>query len=190
MENLSSDIEDGENPVIRPYECNFCRRGFSNAQALGGHMNIHRRDKAKLKQQRHFQNPPSSHYDNYTLQHHPKFQLYPTTPPTQPSPKWPPLFYLGEENDDDDDDHAAVDYCSGHGGDNVRQLSLFGEKPSRSRGLYHHQHELEQVHWNNERISLSGSSSGFELDLELRLGPSSLIRSQRHKRRVSIKNFF
>ena len=34
----------------RSYECTFCKRGFSNAQALGGHMNIHRKDKAKLKQ--------------------------------------------------------------------------------------------------------------------------------------------
>lgn len=36
---------------VRSYECNFCKRGFSNAQALGGHMNIHRKDKARLKQQ-------------------------------------------------------------------------------------------------------------------------------------------
>ena len=34
----------------RPYTCNFCQKGFSNAQALGGHMNIHRRDRAKLRQ--------------------------------------------------------------------------------------------------------------------------------------------
>ncbi|KAK9059011.1 hypothetical protein SSX86_021630 [Deinandra increscens subsp. villosa] len=34
----------------RSYECNFCKRGFTNAQALGGHMNIHRKDKAKAKQ--------------------------------------------------------------------------------------------------------------------------------------------
>ncbi|KAI0531499.1 hypothetical protein KFK09_001055 [Dendrobium nobile] len=31
---------------IRSYECNFCKRGFLNAQALGGHMNIHRRNRA------------------------------------------------------------------------------------------------------------------------------------------------
>ncbi|CAL9154972.1 unnamed protein product [Musa hybrid cultivar] len=32
----------------RPYyECTFCKRGFSNAQALGGHMNIHRKDRAR-----------------------------------------------------------------------------------------------------------------------------------------------
>lgn len=36
--------------VGRSYECNFCKRGFTNAQALGGHMNIHRKDKAKAKQ--------------------------------------------------------------------------------------------------------------------------------------------
>ncbi|XP_074559187.1 uncharacterized protein LOC141815150 [Curcuma longa] len=32
----------------RPYfECTFCKRGFSNAQALGGHMNIHRKDRGR-----------------------------------------------------------------------------------------------------------------------------------------------
>ncbi|XP_071740850.1 uncharacterized protein [Rutidosis leptorrhynchoides] len=36
--------------VSRSYECNFCKRGFTNAQALGGHMNIHRKHKAKLKE--------------------------------------------------------------------------------------------------------------------------------------------
>ncbi|KAL2934298.1 putative transcriptional regulator RABBIT EARS [Bienertia sinuspersici] len=33
----------------RSYSCNFCRREFRSAQALGGHMNVHRRDRAKLK---------------------------------------------------------------------------------------------------------------------------------------------
>ncbi|XP_038706446.1 zinc finger protein KNUCKLES-like [Tripterygium wilfordii] len=36
--------------MVRSYECSFCKRGFSNAQALGGHMNIHRKDRAKIKQ--------------------------------------------------------------------------------------------------------------------------------------------
>ncbi|XP_023770513.2 transcriptional regulator SUPERMAN [Lactuca sativa] len=35
----------------RSYECTYCKRGFTNAQALGGHMNIHRKDKAKAKHQ-------------------------------------------------------------------------------------------------------------------------------------------
>ncbi|RDX60882.1 Zinc finger protein 10, partial [Mucuna pruriens] len=45
----SSDDQGGLGQV-KSYSCSFCRRGFSNAQALGGHMNIHRRDRAKLKQ--------------------------------------------------------------------------------------------------------------------------------------------
>ncbi|KAK4361558.1 hypothetical protein RND71_020510 [Anisodus tanguticus] len=41
---------NNENTGIgRSYECNFCKRGFTNAQALGGHMNIHRKDKLKAK---------------------------------------------------------------------------------------------------------------------------------------------
>ncbi|KAI3793318.1 hypothetical protein L1987_35935 [Smallanthus sonchifolius] len=34
----------------RSYSCSFCRREFRSAQALGGHMNVHRKQKAKLNQ--------------------------------------------------------------------------------------------------------------------------------------------
>ncbi|XVF76667.1 hypothetical protein PTKIN_Ptkin13bG0285200 [Pterospermum kingtungense] len=34
----------------KSYTCSFCRKGFANAQALGGHMNIHRKDRAKLRE--------------------------------------------------------------------------------------------------------------------------------------------
>ncbi|KAK6138736.1 hypothetical protein DH2020_027521 [Rehmannia glutinosa] len=65
MENVkhsNSDVSSPENDqkpekssedstgIGRSYECTFCKRGFTNAQALGGHMNIHRKDKAKAKQ--------------------------------------------------------------------------------------------------------------------------------------------
>ncbi|KAL6619485.1 hypothetical protein ACP70R_034624 [Stipagrostis hirtigluma subsp. patula] len=33
----------------RSYSCSFCGREFRSAQALGGHMNVHRRDRARLK---------------------------------------------------------------------------------------------------------------------------------------------
>ncbi|XP_059639169.1 transcriptional regulator SUPERMAN-like [Cornus florida] len=39
----------------RSYTCTFCRREFRSAQALGGHMNVHRRDRARLPQ-----TPPGS----------------------------------------------------------------------------------------------------------------------------------
>lgn len=34
----------------KSYTCSFCKKGFSTAQALGGHMNIHRKDRAKLRE--------------------------------------------------------------------------------------------------------------------------------------------
>ncbi|KAI3756747.1 hypothetical protein L1987_56570 [Smallanthus sonchifolius] len=34
----------------KSYTCSFCKREFRSAQALGGHMNVHRREKAKLRQ--------------------------------------------------------------------------------------------------------------------------------------------
>ncbi|CAN6382188.1 unnamed protein product [Urochloa humidicola] len=34
----------------RSYSCTFCRREFRSAQALGGHMNVHRRDRALFRQ--------------------------------------------------------------------------------------------------------------------------------------------
>ncbi|KAJ0984024.1 hypothetical protein J5N97_002380 [Dioscorea zingiberensis] len=53
MDGDHSSPEPPERAVsggARSYDCIFCKRGFSNAQALGGHMNIHRKDKARLKQ--------------------------------------------------------------------------------------------------------------------------------------------
>ncbi|CAA7033614.1 unnamed protein product [Microthlaspi erraticum] len=47
--NTYQSVDDSLNQS-RSYVCSFCVRGFSNAQALGGHMNIHRRDRAKLRQ--------------------------------------------------------------------------------------------------------------------------------------------
>ncbi|KAL1350005.1 hypothetical protein HN51_026477 [Arachis hypogaea] len=41
----------------RSYSCSFCRKEFKSAQALGGHMNVHRRDRARL---RHQSPPPLS----------------------------------------------------------------------------------------------------------------------------------
>ncbi|CAL0334849.1 unnamed protein product [Lupinus luteus] len=49
----------------RSYSCNFCKRDFRSAQALGGHMNIHRRDRARLKQ-----NHSPHHNNESTLQFH------------------------------------------------------------------------------------------------------------------------
>ncbi|THG13567.1 zinc finger protein 11-like [Camellia sinensis] len=41
QDNINNDVG-----IRRSYECVFCKRGFTTAQALGGHMNIHRKDRA------------------------------------------------------------------------------------------------------------------------------------------------
>ncbi|KAH6766762.1 hypothetical protein C2S52_017745 [Perilla frutescens var. hirtella] len=33
----------------RNYKCSFCKKEFKSAQALGGHMNVHRRDRARMR---------------------------------------------------------------------------------------------------------------------------------------------
>nr|GLL33184.1 transcriptional regulator TAC1-like [Ipomoea trifida] len=48
-------------PVLvlgRSYDCVFCKRGFNTAQALGGHMNIHRKNKDR---------PAARHGENQTF---------------------------------------------------------------------------------------------------------------------------
>ncbi|KAL9237164.1 hypothetical protein vseg_011748 [Gypsophila vaccaria] len=47
--NENDENENDNAGIGRTYECTYCKRGFTNAQALGGHMNIHRKDKAKSK---------------------------------------------------------------------------------------------------------------------------------------------
>lgn len=47
---LSSSSQGHELEPVRAYTCSFCKRGFLNAQALGGHMNIHRKDRARLRE--------------------------------------------------------------------------------------------------------------------------------------------
>ncbi|KAL5081523.1 hypothetical protein RYX36_009944 [Vicia faba] len=46
----------------RSYTCSFCRKEFKSAQALGGHMNVHRRDRARLRES----SPPTTHHELQT----------------------------------------------------------------------------------------------------------------------------
>lgn len=78
----------------RHFTCNFCNKEYKSAQALGGHMNIHRRDKARLglassssidHHQLQYPNPPNylsspspARYLPYTY-HSSLFPLVPTT---------------------------------------------------------------------------------------------------------------
>lgn len=78
------DQDSGSTTAKRSYECTFCKRGFTNAQALGGHMNIHRKDRAKAKQivsgtsslnSNHYSN--EDQYSSLSTYHHQQFSSAP-----------------------------------------------------------------------------------------------------------------
>ncbi|KAE8733023.1 Plastid transcriptionally active 16 [Hibiscus syriacus] len=147
------DKEPSDEQGARSYDCTFCKRGFSNAQALGGHMNIHRRHKAKLKQ-------PSPTHENalqssdisktiplYSLKH----PSSATSKDESSHGKWP---WVLRDDDDDDDDSQTYKTTQ------IQKLPLFDENPSN------------QVQEGIEKeFSSSQNSSMSEVDLELRLGP-------------------
>ncbi|XP_077236874.1 transcriptional regulator TAC1-like [Tasmannia lanceolata] len=164
-QTVGSSDEHGSSHV-RSYECTFCKRGFSNAQALGGHMNIHRRDRAKLKQ-------PSK--DNQLApditKKFPSYTPVPTDYMLEQEPsdernymsKWP--WILPKEDDDVEEETHETE---------IRQLPLFVDAPlsgedRRSAGLSSGGHE--------EGTQSSHCPVGVELDLELRLGPEPQDKS-------------
>lgn len=51
---------DGLSWPPRSYTCTFCNREFRSAQALGGHMNVHRRDRARLRESPPWETPTSN----------------------------------------------------------------------------------------------------------------------------------
>ncbi|CAA6655478.1 unnamed protein product [Spirodela intermedia] len=53
----------------------FCKRGFSSAQALGGHMNVHRRDRTRIRR------PPGDPPATEPSRSSAKFSPTPPSPP-------------------------------------------------------------------------------------------------------------
>lgn len=62
----------------RSYSCSFCGREFRSAQALGGHMNVHRRDRARLKLSGASEDGGS---DNQIMSPHQSYMIQPCPPP-------------------------------------------------------------------------------------------------------------
>ncbi|KAE8711439.1 Plastid transcriptionally active 16 [Hibiscus syriacus] len=135
----------------RSYDCTFCKRGFSNAQALGGHMNIHRRDKAKLKHASptHENALQSSDISKTIPSYSPKHPSSTTSKDESSHGRWPWVLQ------DDDDDDSQIDKIT-----RIRKLPLFDENPGNQvqEGI-------------KKEFSSNQSSSISEVDLELRLGP-------------------
>ncbi|XP_004497834.1 zinc finger protein 11-like [Cicer arietinum] len=96
----SEESDEQEVQTKRSYDCTFCKRGFTNARALGGHMNIHRKERTNYEANQTTHNfmcsssfvpivsrQPSTYYclleptRNYDMYIHPS-----TTNPRNPSP--------------------------------------------------------------------------------------------------------
>ena len=159
-EQVNSDDLQGASQA-RSYDCTFCKRGFSNAQALGGHMNIHRKEKVVLKRVETNKSQPSS---NSTLPRNSSWPLETKPSSDERSTKKLP-WMLASQQGDRDETHVGDEYY-----DQVQQLPLFVETSSQK------DHKPgSQLHSNIEKdlstTSTTHASSGSGIDLELRLGP-------------------
>lgn len=86
--SYGEDCSDGFSWPPRSYTCSFCKREFRSAQALGGHMNVHRRDRARLRQS---PPPKDGQYPilNLNLNPNPNFPKSPSS--SSPPTRLPPL---------------------------------------------------------------------------------------------------
>lgn len=150
---------------FRSYDCTFCKRGFSNAQALGGHMNIHRRDRAKLNEVSSNSSQPSLDITKKNPFQHQVISTNLNSLELESSEEkgctlsWPGIY---PRKDD-----GAVSREETYMGER-RKLQLFDEMPSGNEYW-----RLGSCSGGREerKIQSIAGSAGVELDLELRLGP-------------------
>ncbi|PIA45294.1 hypothetical protein AQUCO_01700675v1 [Aquilegia coerulea] len=147
-------IDDGG--TTRYYECVFCKQGFTTAQALGGHMNIHRRERARNRQPTLptattqpmedysraalISRPTSSHLPCYSQPQETPSNYHMYLPPSPSSSRHPRLSHTNQSK---------------------RSLRLFEEDHYTNLGL--------QIGSNEEDQKMQYGEQD-EVDLELRLG--------------------
>ncbi|PRQ25917.1 putative transcription factor C2H2 family [Rosa chinensis] len=184
-EDLNDDLGTG-----RSYECVFCKRGFTTAQALGGHMNIHRKERAKPRPTSAPTSIASKAADEHVsdlMRSYRSLQSYTgphfaTAPDVDvnyrtyiPAPTW----IVGQAHSDHEElcarnyqlrhqnlfatDDDCPNWRSGSGLSLGIGPSAHDDDDEDHVGHDHHKKEIE-------RINGACSSEGDGLDLELRLG--------------------
>ncbi|KAE8703048.1 putative C2H2 and C2HC zinc fingers superfamily protein [Hibiscus syriacus] len=162
---IGDDFLAGFSWPPRSYTCSFCKREFRSAQALGGHMNVHRRDRARLRT-----SPPSDCHAhppflnlNLNPNPNPSFSSSSSTFPPLPSlssPKWRVNGTLI--------DSLALDSTRVVMKDTTKPI--FGVKELKDYGKL-----MEMKTDHHQYVTLETglvSDSKEDLDLELRLGYS------------------
>ncbi|EOY05961.1 hypothetical protein QUC31_016520 [Theobroma cacao] len=174
----------------RSYTCSFCKREFRSAQALGGHMNVHRRDRARLRQ-----SPPRDHGQPPCL----NLNLYPNPNPnpnfsssslvsspfssTLPSLVSPPLSSLSSSFASPSHEMkkwrvngTLMDPLSSKGSDSTNMTkgakSFYGVKELKDYECNKFLKKTEYVRLDLDLEIGLVSDSKKDLDLELRLGYS------------------
>ncbi|XP_028060575.1 transcriptional regulator SUPERMAN-like [Camellia sinensis] len=144
----------------RNYTCSFCKKQFKSAQALGGHMNIHRRERAKLNL------PQSPSWDC------PKLSFNPNPNPNFSSSSSAARFlpyvsyhssltsFSSQSSASTDEENRVLSSGAFFG---VGQLKSFAPQEDESRVL-----KKENI----VRLDLEMGDPKEDLDLELRLGYS------------------
>ncbi|CAJ2673802.1 transcriptional regulator TAC1-like [Trifolium pratense] len=143
-------VQDESIETKRSYDCTFCKRGFTNARALGGHMNIHRKERTNYKTKQGTQNSspfvpivssqPSTYY--CILESPRNYDMYLQPSKANPSP---PSFF-------------QYDFL------NTNSQSMMGTNLSLQIGSSHE---------GNDHVWRGIGKDGEGVDLELRLGHDS-----------------
>ncbi|KAK9137741.1 hypothetical protein Sjap_008335 [Stephania japonica] len=157
-------------PPCRSYSCSFCKREFRSAQALGGHMNVHRRDRARLRVQSPLllQNDtsdsnPNSNQCSKTSSDLKSIKCNPNFSPDVPSPLMMGASY-----------YACLSSSTNHSSMWMERNSTIIASASNSDDWGSTMKALKELKEEKEkkvRVDL-GLNSVEDLDLELRLGYS------------------
>ncbi|KAM6582303.1 hypothetical protein CsatB_009305 [Cannabis sativa] len=162
----------------RSYSCSFCMREFRSAQALGGHMNIHRRDRARLKQCLNNISPPNNPHDHdILLDQHQYLSSKPSMILTLDKPFLLPCFDRKEEED------VETDLCVGHGSRNNKPI--INSTPQ----IFRDEEDDDDDHSNNNidtTISKVAADHDLVSPLEVFFKPSSYIHDHSLHRRSQV----
>ncbi|KAF0913770.1 hypothetical protein E2562_024635 [Oryza meyeriana var. granulata] len=166
----------------RPYyECVFCKRGFTTAQALGGHMNIHRRHRDRANKPSGRRDTPTVYRDVECYNQHP-YLAYPAPPPSPALPATPPMSSSFATHYTDSTAATATVAGSVDGEvmrpagspSLIRELKLFGGADTRDHDLHlrlgRHGRGGDTPEGSPELLSGELPERKLDLDLELRLG--------------------